>query len=116
MADIEPRAGNMTKIASPLTSQQVLAAATDIQTERSSEYEQGAKGERSMERTVKAFNAITGRTGERALTESDGWLMMQILKDVRMWTVKEAGSIHYDSVVDSTSYSALKGEAVLAGR
>lgn len=66
-------------------------------------------GERSMGKAVTAFNAITGRN----LTESEGWLLMQVLKDVRLFTRSE---YHADSAEDCISYAALKAEAKGAGR
>lgn len=69
------------------------------------------EGERSMGATVAAFNIITGRQGGRELSESEGWLLMQILKDVRDRQRKEP---HKDSLEDGVAYSALKAEARLA--
>lgn len=66
-------------------------------------------GERSMGKAVTAFNAITGHK----LTESEGWLLMQVLKDVRLFTRSE---YHADSAEDCISYAALKAEAKGAGR
>ena len=62
------------------------------------------EGERSMGRTVQAFNAITGHH----LTESEGWLLLQVLKDVRLFTRSE---YHADSAEDCIAYAALKAEA-----
>lgn len=67
------------------------------------------EGERSMGKTVAAFNAITGRD----LTESEGWLLMCVLKSVRAATRKEP---HRDSLEDLIAYAALMAEARLAGR
>ena len=67
------------------------------------------QGERSMRATVDAFNIITRREGERALTEAEGWLLMQILKDVRQWS---ATAYHHDSALDGVAYAALKAEAL----
>ena len=66
------------------------------------------EGERSMGRTVQAFNAITGRD----LTESEGWLLLQVLKDVRLFTRSE---YHADSAEDCIAYAALKAEAKSKG-
>lgn len=71
-------------------------------------------GERSMGRTVEAFNAITGRTGDFAISESEGWLLMQILKDVR--DRQRVGDPHRDSLEDCIAYAALKAESRIAGR
>ena len=62
-------------------------------------------GERSMARTVVAFNALTGRD----LTESEGWLLMQLLKDARQW---QRTDYHADSAEDCIAYAALKAEAL----
>ena len=66
------------------------------------------EGERSMGRAVQAFNAITGRD----LTESEGWLLLQVLKDVRLFTRSE---YHADSAEDCIAYAALKAEAKSKG-
>ncbi len=64
------------------------------------------EGERSMQRTVDAFNIITGRH----LTASEGWLLLQILKDVRD---RQRSLPHTDSLEDCIAYAALKAEARL---
>jgi hypothetical protein len=66
-------------------------------------------GERSMGKAVAAFNAITGHS----LTESEGWLLLQVLKDVRLFTRSE---YHADSAEDCIAYAALKAEAKGKGR
>jgi hypothetical protein len=66
------------------------------------------EGERSMGRTVQAFNAITGHS----LTESEGWLLLQVLKDVRLFTRSD---YHADSAEDCIAYAALKAEAKSKG-
>ena len=81
----------------------LLIKAADHMRERAREYD-SPEGERSMEATVVAFNAITGQN----LTEAQGWLFMQVLKDVRLFSAK---SYHADSVEDGIAYAALKGEA-----
>lgn len=75
--------------------------------ERAATYDQ-PEGERSMGATVEAFNAITGRD----LQESEGWLLLQILKDVRLFTREK---FHQDSAEDCISYAALKAEAKSKG-
>lgn len=60
-------------------------------------------GERSMARTVAAFNAITGRD----LTEVEGWHFMELLKLARA----TAGGHHLDDHADRAAYAALAGEA-----
>lgn len=61
-------------------------------------------GERSMGKAVAAFNAITGRN----LSEPEGWLLMQVLKDVRLF---QRPGYHADSAEDCIAYAALKAEA-----
>ena len=57
-----------------------------------------------MGKCVAAFNAITGRD----LTEAEGWLLLQVLKDVRQW---QRPGFHEDSAEDCIAYAALKAEA-----
>ncbi|NYH13455.1 hypothetical protein [Paraburkholderia bryophila] len=57
-----------------------------------------------MGATVTAFNAVTGRD----LAEAEGWLLMQLLKDVRLF---QRPGYHADSAEDAIAYTALMGEA-----
>lgn len=82
-----------------------LQAAIDTQAERGKQYD-SPEGERSMGRTVQAFNAITGRD----LTEAEGWLLLQVLKDVRQW--QNPDKYHHDSALDGVAYASLKAEAL----
>lgn len=84
-----------------------LKAAIDVQAQRGHDYDK-PEGERSMAATVKAFNAITGRD----LTEAEGWLILECLKNVRQW--QQPGRYHHDSALDGVAYSALKAEALHA--
>lgn len=93
---------------SAVSAPDLLDAAAGHMRDRAKTYDK-PEGERSMAQTVAAFNAITGRT----LTESEGWLLMQILKDVRDRARQDA---HRDSLEDGIAYSALKAEARLAGK
>jgi hypothetical protein len=86
----------------------LLEAAAGHIKARASTYDK-PKGERSMERTVQAFNAITGHT----VSESEGWLFMECLKAVRDYTT--AGG-HADSQEDRIAYAALGAEARRAGK
>lgn len=90
-----------------MKSTEFLQAAIDVQAERGKQYD-SPEGERSMGRTVQAFNAITGRD----LTEAEGWLLLQVLKDVRQWSAR---GFHYDSALDCVSFASLKGEALSTG-
>lgn len=86
---------------------ELLGRAARHMHDRASTYDK-PEGERSMGRAVQAFNAITGRD----LTESEGWLLLQVLKDVRLFTRSE---YHADSAEDCIAYAALKAEAKSKG-
>ena len=62
-------------------------------------------GERSMERCVKSFNAMT----DHNLTETEGWKFMMFLKMARM----EGGAFKFDDYEDNVSYSGLMAESAL---
>ncbi len=96
------------RMLAPTKAPELLGKAAALMHERGKTYD-APEGERSMGKTVAAFNAITGRD----LTESEGWLLMGILKDVRAATRKEP---HRDSLEDRIAYAALMAEARLAGR
>lgn len=81
-----------------------LNKAADLMTERGKQYDQ-PEGERSMGKAVAAFNVITGQS----ISEAEGWLLLQILKDVRQW---QCPSYHADSAEDCVAYAALKAEAL----
>lgn len=80
-----------------------LGRAQALMLERGKEYDK-PEGERSMGRAVKAFNAITGRD----LTEAEGWLMLAVLKQVRLFT---RPGFHADSAEDAIAYMSLLAEA-----
>lgn len=65
-------------------------------------------GERSMGKTVAAFNIITGLQ----LSEEQGWLFMEILKQVR----SQQGNYRSDSYEDLVAYAALRGECAARER
>ena len=85
----------------------LLDAAAGHMRDRAATYDQPT-GERSMGRAVQALNTILGR---QALTESEGWLLLQVLKDVRD---RQRTTPHRDSLEDAIAYAALKAEARLA--
>jgi hypothetical protein len=88
-----------------------LDEAKRIQEERGAIYDStGSTKERSMGKTVIAFNAITGKD----LTEAEGWLLQQLLKDARQWANPTV--FHLDSATDGVSYSSLKAEALAANK
>lgn len=82
---------------------EMLGRAAALLHERGQNYDK-PEGERSMGRTVAAFNAITGRD----LSEAEGWLFMQQLKQVRLFT---RSGYHVDSAEDNIAYAALMAEA-----
>lgn len=89
------------------TAPEFLRRAATIMEERGKQYDKPG-GERSMGKTVAAFNAITGRD----LSEAEGWLLLQVLKDVRQW---QNPGYHADSAEDCIAYAALKAEALAGG-
>lgn len=86
----------------------LLAAAAQHMIDRAATYDK-PEGERSMGATVAAFNAVTGRD----LRESEGWLLLGLLKMVRS---EQREAPHRDSIEDLIAYAALFGEARVAGR
>lgn len=86
-----------------ISATELLTRAAELMAERGKQYDQPA-GERSMGRAVTAFNAITGRH----ITEAEGWLLMECVKNVRLW---QRPGYHEDSAHDGIAYSALKAEA-----
>jgi len=86
----------------------LLRKANNLMAERGKQYDK-PEGERSMGKAVDAFNIITGHS----LSEAEGWLLMQILKDVRQW---QRPGYHADSAEDCIAYAALKAEAKGAGK
>lgn len=86
------------------TAADYLGKAQALMIERGKQYDK-PEGERSMGKAVMAFNAITGRN----IRESEGWLLLQILKDVRQW---QNPAFHAGSAEDCVAYAALKAEAL----
>ena len=85
----------------------ILTAALGHMEDRAKTYD-APGGERSMGKTVAAFNTITGHT----LTEEAGWLFMEILKQVR----SQQGNYRADSYEDLVAYAALRGECAARER
>lgn len=86
-----------------VTAPQLLEKAASHMRDRAATYD-SPEGERSMAKTVAAFNAITGRD----LTETEGWLLLQVLKEVRLF---QRPGYHADSAEDCIAYAALKAES-----
>jgi hypothetical protein len=61
------------------------------------------EGERSMERTVRTFNTMTGHN----LSTEEGWLFMVYLKHAR----SRGGRYREDDYLDAIGYEALRTEA-----
>lgn len=91
------------RAAPPVLAPELLGRAAAHMHGRASTYDK-PEGERSMGRAVQAFNAVTGH----ALSEAEGWLLLQVLKDVRLFT---RSAYHADSAEDCIAYAALKAEA-----
>ena len=84
-----------------------LHAALSHMEDRAATYD-APRGERSMGKTVAAFNALTGHD----LTEEQGWLFMQVLKAART----QQGDYRADNYEDGAAYVALMGEAAAQER
>lgn len=87
----------------------ICQSAIDTMVERGKTYDKDDKQEeRSMGKTVAAFNALTGHS----LTEEQGWLFMVTLKMARA----QQGYYKDDNYLDGTAYFALAGEAASVER
>ena len=85
------------------TAPEYLQAAAAHLADRAVTYDK-PEGERSMGATIVAFNAVTGRN----LSESEGWLLMLLLKQVRLF---QRPAFHRDSAEDAIAYAALLAES-----
>jgi hypothetical protein len=81
----------------------LLREAADLIDQRAAERDVDA--ERSMSRTIAAFNTLTGHT----LTETNGWLLLAILKLARA----TVGKFQPDDLKDCAAYVALALECQL---
>lgn len=90
-----------------LTALGFLEKAAAHQRERAATYDQ-PNGERSAAAVATAFNAITRREGDRAISESEAWLFLQVLKQVRLFS---APGYHADSAEDNVAYASLLAES-----
>ena len=84
----------------------VLKKAAKHMRDRAATYDK-PEGERSMAKTVAAFNAITGKP----LSVAEGWLFMAVLKQVRVF--QNPAKPHQDSLEDGVAYAALLAEEML---
>ena len=87
-----------------MSATQILRNAAKIMEERGKSRD-SKEGERSMKRTVDAFNAATGHR----LSERDGWLFMVALKMARAASTSTGLADDYE---DGAAYFALAGESV----
>lgn len=92
---------------STATAPEILIAAADQIDARATLRDQ-PNGERSMARTVAAYNALTGQS----ITEQQGWLFMVVLKAAQA----TAGGYNPDDFVDMAAYAALGGEVAAKQR
>lgn len=81
----------------------ICKQAIETMAERGKTYDKSQGRERSMGKTVAAFNALTGHK----LTEEQGWLFMAVLKIARA----QQGEYKHDNYLDGTAYFSLAGEA-----
>lgn len=87
------------------TATQILCRAADLMEERGKQYD-AKEGERSMDKTVAAFNTLTGHS----LSAADGFLLLTVLKIVRDQQRQQA---HQDSCEDLVAYASLYAETRL---
>ena len=89
-----------------MSADKLLTDAAQIMQERAKQYD-SPRGERSMGKAVAALNCVTGNK----MTEAEGWLLLQLLKDVRQWSTPNTA--HVDSLQDCIAYAALKAECII---
>jgi hypothetical protein len=87
-----------------MNANQILSKAAETIGNRAAERD--TDSERSMAKSVKAFNALTGH----AMTETQGWLFMAVLKAARA----QGGAFVLDDYIDGAAYFALAGESGFA--
>jgi hypothetical protein len=87
---------------------EILNRAAQHMKDRAATYD-SPEGERSMGKVVQMFNICTGRD----ITESEGWLLMILLKWVRVF--QNTNTVHVDGIEDAVAYSALFGECAMKG-
>lgn len=83
------------------TAHDIVSAALSHMQDRATTYD-SPKGERSMTKTVKAFNALSGLE----MTTEQGWLFMICLKAART----QQGDFKADNYEDGAAYFGLMGE------
>lgn len=88
------------KYVDPTKATSILSTAAETIGNRASERD--TESERSMRKTVTAFNAMFGHN----LTETQGWQFMELLKMAR----STGGKFRLDDYLDGAAYAALAGE------
>lgn len=86
---------------------EILEAGAAHMKDRAATYDTPS-GERSISKTVSAFNSITGHN----ITPEQGWLFMTLLKMVR----SQQGDFKMDNYEDMAAYAALMGEQASGDR
>lgn len=110
MKNLNATTATDTKPVVATTASMLLGQARDLLDQRARDYDK-PQGERSMGTVAKMFNLATQREDTRAISESEAWLVMDLLKIVRDRSTPHG---HVDSCEDHVSYAALYGEARLA--
>ena len=98
---VSPRKRNATALKADHYLQQAAREMADRAASRDA-----PSGERSMARAVRAFNELYGA----ALTETEGWQFMSILKKAR----GASGAYREDDYTDDVAYAALAAESAAA--
>lgn len=101
-----PRTTGFLQQVKPASATHLLDEARGCLMQRAVNYD-APEGERSMSKTVAAFNAIHGL----GMTEVQGWQFMELLKIVR----SSQGEPKSDNFIDGAAYAALAGEAAMNG-
>jgi hypothetical protein len=91
----------------PPTAADFLQCGINHMRDRAATYDK-PEGERSMGKTVSAYNIITGQN----MSEEQGWLFMGLLKKVR----SQQGDFKADNYEDEAAYAGLRGECAARTR
>lgn len=104
---LEAKSIGFAEIAKQVTAADFLEAGLQHMRNRAVTYDK-PNGERSMGKTIAAFNIITGHK----CTEEEGWMLLGLLKKVR----SVQGEYRADNYEDAAAYAALQGEAAARDR
>lgn len=92
-----------------MNADEILKSVSNTMYERSKTYDKQTQNERSIPKVVELFNILVERPEEYKMTEQEGWLFMQLLKEVRLWANPD--EFHEDSAHDGIAYATLKTES-----